>query len=117
MQVAAAHARSLYFEHHIAGAWRGVGEVAQLKLSVTDKHDAFHAILLNSNMTPLWRPSPLIDTRVAPVPVVEIEKIDADKRAPRSRPRSMWIFSFQHHPSLTKRDLVPLGRSAQERTG
>src|SRR5205085_9267115 len=46
VQVAAAHARRLDLEHHVARARRGVGEVAQLELSVTEKHHAFHASLL-----------------------------------------------------------------------
>src|SRR6516164_4972916 len=45
VQVTAAHTRRFYLKHHIAGARRGVGEVSQLQLAVTDKHDAFHAIL------------------------------------------------------------------------
>src|SRR5215831_12385970 len=45
VQVAAAHTRCLYLEHRVAGARRGVGKVTQLKLPVTDKHIAFHAIL------------------------------------------------------------------------
>src|SRR5215469_5120200 len=45
VQVAAAHTRRFYLKHHIAEARRGVGEVAQLELAVTDKHYAFHAIL------------------------------------------------------------------------
>src|SRR5262245_15811786 len=45
VQVTAAHTRRFDLEHHVAGTRRGVGEVAQFELAVTDKHDAFHAIL------------------------------------------------------------------------
>src|SRR5262249_41637333 len=42
VQIAAAHARRLDFQHHLARAWCGVREVAQLKPPVTQKHDASH---------------------------------------------------------------------------
>jgi hypothetical protein len=45
VQVAAAHTRGFYLEYDVAEARRGVGKIAQLELAVTDKHDAFHAIL------------------------------------------------------------------------
>jgi hypothetical protein len=45
VQVTAAHTRRFDLEHHVAGTRRGVGEVAEFELAVTDKNDAFHAIL------------------------------------------------------------------------
>src|SRR5262245_48106407 len=58
VEVAATHARSLYLEHHVARAGRGIGKVAQLELPVTDKHDAFHATLPSApSITPMRRPA------------------------------------------------------------
>src|SRR5205085_11841923 len=42
VQVAAAHAGRLDFEHDVARSRRRIGEVAQFKLAVAEKHDAFH---------------------------------------------------------------------------
>src|SRR5262249_17931351 len=42
VQVAAAHARGLDREDHVARAGYRIGELSELELSISEKHDAFH---------------------------------------------------------------------------
>src|SRR5215510_10565433 len=42
VQVAPAHARGLDLEDHIPRAGCRIGEVSELELAITEKHDAFH---------------------------------------------------------------------------
>src|SRR5262245_6032893 len=42
VQVAAAHARGLDLEDHVARAGCRIGEPSQLQLAISEKHDAFH---------------------------------------------------------------------------
>jgi hypothetical protein len=48
LEIAAAHARRLDLEHHVARTRGRVRELPQLKLPVTQKYDAFHPCLLSS---------------------------------------------------------------------
>src|SRR5262249_55512873 len=43
VQVAAAHARGLDLEDHVARAGCRIGELSELQLAISQKHDAFHA--------------------------------------------------------------------------
>jgi hypothetical protein len=45
VQIAAAHPRGLDLEDHVSGAWGRIGELSQLQLSISEKHDAFHGFL------------------------------------------------------------------------
>jgi hypothetical protein len=42
VQVAAAHARGLDLEDHVARAGCRIGELSELELAISEKHDAFH---------------------------------------------------------------------------
>src|SRR4029077_3865891 len=42
VQVAAAHARGLDLEDHVARAGYRIGELSELQLAISEKHDAFH---------------------------------------------------------------------------
>src|SRR5262249_11669343 len=42
VQVAAAHARGLDREDHVARAGCRIGELSELQLAISEKHDAFH---------------------------------------------------------------------------
>src|SRR5205807_1368285 len=42
VQVAAAHARGLDLEDHVARAGCRIGELSELQLAISEKHDAFH---------------------------------------------------------------------------
>jgi len=42
VQVAAAHARGLDLEDHVARAGCRIGELPELQLAISEKHDAFH---------------------------------------------------------------------------
>src|SRR5262249_37053940 len=58
VQVAAAHAGGLDLQHHLARPGRGLGELAQLELAVTEKHHALHVTLLvlasACRLSPSW---------------------------------------------------------------
>jgi hypothetical protein len=45
MQIAAAHARRLHFDHDIVGLGAGIGELHQLQLAVAVKHHPTHRFL------------------------------------------------------------------------
>src|SRR5688572_31958341 len=42
LEVAAAHARGLHLDHHLARAGRRIGELAQLDLAVAEEDDSTH---------------------------------------------------------------------------
>ena len=45
LEIAAAHARGLHLDHHLAGTWRRVREIANLDFSVAQEYRAFHVNL------------------------------------------------------------------------
>jgi hypothetical protein len=53
VQVAPAHARGLDLEDHVTGAGCRIGEVSQLELSISEKHDAFHGVLRDAYPNPI----------------------------------------------------------------
>src|SRR5262245_29510583 len=59
VQIAAAHARGLDLEDHVARAGCRIGEPSQLQLAISEKHDAFHGpppvrAVRRAQMTRAW---------------------------------------------------------------
>jgi hypothetical protein len=52
MQIAAAHARRLHFDHDIVGLGAGIGELHQLQLAVAVKHHPTHRFLPEFSLFP-----------------------------------------------------------------